>query len=204
MRTLLFAFGFAASIHASPNILFIVSDDQRPDTIHALGNAVIETPNLDRLVTHGTSFTRAYAGYPICHVSRAQILTGTHAFKALSKYPGSGNDPKLATLARTLQKSGYHTCYTGKWHNDGHPMQRGYTTRAGFIPAAGEKASPSRKWMTGAIRSTVIAAGPSKMIKTRPRSSKASVCNPTTAVTSPMEPFARFKTRRRTGRGSCM
>ncbi|MDP1586377.1 MAG: sulfatase-like hydrolase/transferase [Prosthecobacter sp.] len=129
----------AVSARSAPNILFIVSDDQRPDTIHALGNKVIETPHLDRLVSRGTSFTRAYAGYPICHASRAQILTGTHIFRAYPKYPGGAIDPKLATLAGTLQKSGYHTCYTGKWHNDGHPMQRGYTTTSGLYSSGGGK-----------------------------------------------------------------
>lgn len=136
---LLLTLAFSASIHAAPNILFIVSDDQRPDTIRALGNAEIETPTLDRLVARGTSFTRAYAGYPICHVSRAQILTGTHAFKALPKYPGGAIDPQLATLAGTFQKAGYHTCYTGKWHNDGQPMQRGYSTTSGLYSSGGGK-----------------------------------------------------------------
>lgn len=138
-RCLLLTLAFSASIHATPNILFIVSDDQRPDTIRALGNAEIETPTLDRLVARGTSFTRAYAGYPICHVSRAQIITGNHAFKALPKYPGGAIDPQLATLAGTFQKAGYHTCYTGKWHNDGHPMQRGYSTTSGLYSSGGGK-----------------------------------------------------------------
>jgi len=139
MRLLLFALFFSTSLRAAPDILLIVADDQRPDTIHALGNAVIDTPNLDRLVSHGTSFSRAYAGYPICHVSRAQILTGTPAFKALPKYPGGAINPQLATLGGTLQKAGYHTCYTGKWHNDGHPQQRGYTTTSGLFSSGGSK-----------------------------------------------------------------
>lgn len=139
MRTLLIILTLGTSLHAAPNILFIVADDQRPDTIHALGNAVIDTPNLDRLVARGTSFSRAYAGYPICHVSRAQILTGTPAFKALPKYPGGAIDPNLATLGGTLQKAGYHTCYTGKWHNDGHPTQRGYSTTSGLYSSGGGK-----------------------------------------------------------------
>ena len=42
-----------------PNVLFILADDQRFDTIHALGNEEIMTPNLDRLVAEGTAFTRA-------------------------------------------------------------------------------------------------------------------------------------------------
>ncbi|MCF7785393.1 MAG: sulfatase-like hydrolase/transferase [Prosthecobacter sp.] len=139
MRPLLFLLTFVTCLHAAPNILFIVADDQRPDTIHALGNGVIDTPNLDRLVARGTTFTRAYAGYPICHVSRAQILTGNLAFKALPKYPGGAIDPSLATLGGTLQKAGYHTCYSGKWHNDGHPKQRGYTTTSGLYSSGGGK-----------------------------------------------------------------
>src|SRR5690349_7790004 len=49
-----------------PNVLLLLSDDQRPDTIHALGNRVIRTPNLDRLVEAGTTFTRAVSPNPLC------------------------------------------------------------------------------------------------------------------------------------------
>jgi arylsulfatase A-like enzyme len=122
-----------------PNLLFIVTDDQRPDTIGALGNSVIRTPNLDRMVSTGVTFNRAYAGYPICHVSRAQILTGCHAFTALPGYPGGKIDPSLATLAGTLEKAGYHTAYSGKWHNDGHPMQRGYAVTGGLYSSGGAR-----------------------------------------------------------------
>lgn len=139
MRLLLIILTLGTRLYAAPNIVLIVADDQRPDTIHALGNEVIQTPNLDRLVARGTSFSRAYAGYPICHVSRAQILTGNPAFRALPKYPGGAIDPQLATLGGTLQQAGYHTCYTGKWHNDGHPKQRGYTTTSALYSSGGGK-----------------------------------------------------------------
>lgn len=122
-----------------PNIVLVVSDDQRPDTIGALGNSHIRTPNLDRLVAQGTTFRRAYAGYPICHVSRAQILTGCQAFRALPDYPGGKIDPALATLAGTLRDAGYHTCYSGKWHNDGHPLQRGYVSVGGLYSSGGAR-----------------------------------------------------------------
>lgn len=129
----------AAPISQRPNILLIVTDDQCPDSIRSLGNAVIETPHLDGLAARGTAFTRAYAGYPICHVSRAQLLTGCCAFKALPQYPGGAIDSSLATLAGTLRAAGYHTCYTGKWHNDGHPTQRGYSTTSGLFSSGGAK-----------------------------------------------------------------
>ena len=68
-----------------PNILFLLSDDQRPDTIGALGNDTIRTPHLDRLVREGTAFTRAVTASPICVSSRAEILTGSTGFHA--EYP---------------------------------------------------------------------------------------------------------------------
>ena len=49
-----------------PNIILLISDDQRSDTIAALGNDTIQTPNLDSLVKLGTSFTRATCGNPLC------------------------------------------------------------------------------------------------------------------------------------------
>ena len=65
------------------NIVFILSDDQAYNTIHALGNKDILTPNLDYLVHHGTAFTRAHImggrQGAICAPSRAMTLTGTYA-----------------------------------------------------------------------------------------------------------------------------
>lgn len=60
----------------SPNILWLCSDQQRWDTIHALGNSYIDTPNLDRLCSEGTALTCAYAQNPVCTPSRASFLSG--------------------------------------------------------------------------------------------------------------------------------
>ncbi|WP_346333286.1 sulfatase-like hydrolase/transferase [Prosthecobacter sp. SYSU 5D2] len=128
-----------AVLSAAPDILFIVTDDQNPETIHALGNERIRTPNLDRLAAGGTAFTRAYAGYPICHVSRAEILTGCTPFRAYMNYPAGPIDPALKTMAQTFQEAGYLTWYSGKWHNDGHPKQRGYTGTRGLYSSGGVK-----------------------------------------------------------------
>src|SRR5688500_10120112 len=64
-----------------PNVVVILADDMRPDCVGALGHPVVKTPHLDRLAREGTAFTRAVAAYPICHVSRAEILTGCTAFR---------------------------------------------------------------------------------------------------------------------------
>ncbi len=126
-----------AAVRRPPNILFLISDDQRPDTISALGNKIIRTPNLDSLVRGGTAFTRAVAAYPICHASRAEILTGTSAFRNGVPYRGPTIDPSLATWAGTFRSAGYHTWFVGKWHNDGQPKQRGYEETRGLFTSGG-------------------------------------------------------------------
>src|SRR3954470_1982037 len=67
-----------------PNVLVLFADDQRADTIAALGNPIIRTPNLDRLVKRGVGFTRAYMqggmNGATCIPSRAMLLSGRNLF----------------------------------------------------------------------------------------------------------------------------
>jgi arylsulfatase A-like enzyme len=109
-----------------PNILLIVSDDQRPDTIRALGNNYIDTPNLDRLVARGATFTRAIAAHPVCIPSRAEILTGATTFSNGSPPFGAAIKPEMAFWGDAMRQAGYVTWYSGKWMNDGSPKTRGY------------------------------------------------------------------------------
>ena len=62
----------------TPNILWICTDQQRYDTIGALGNPYVSTPNIDSLVAEGVAFTHAYCQSPICTPSRASFLTGMY------------------------------------------------------------------------------------------------------------------------------
>ena len=59
-----------------PNILFLFTDQQRHDTIGALGNDIIRTPSLNRLAREGTSFLRCYTPSPVCMSARAALVTG--------------------------------------------------------------------------------------------------------------------------------
>jgi arylsulfatase A-like enzyme len=133
--------------------LFLLSDDQRPDTIAALGNPVIQTPNLDRLARGGTAFMRAVAAYPICYVSRAEILTGVCAFRNQVGYPGNKVDPSLATWAGTLHAAGYHTWFVGKWDTPGAPKTHGFEeTRGLYTSGGGAKAATSPSYVDYAGR----------------------------------------------------
>ena len=100
---------------SKPNILLIFADDQRADTIAALGNPVIKTPNLDSLVNTGFRFDRAYCmgstQGAVCVPSRAMLNSGRSLYRVKSDLEGS------PTLGETLGKAGYATFGTGKWHN---------------------------------------------------------------------------------------
>ena len=135
----LLVFSFGKSATAKPNVLLIVTDDQRPDTIAALGNDVIDTPNLDRLVKRGTTFEQATCANPLCVPSRAEILSGCSSFRNGVRGMGAERiDPKLTLLPTAMASAGYHAWYVGKWMNDGKPLTRGYQeTRALFSSGGG-------------------------------------------------------------------
>ncbi|MBI2302752.1 MAG: sulfatase-like hydrolase/transferase [Armatimonadetes bacterium] len=110
---------------AHPNLLLCIMDDQRADTIHALGNARIATPTLDRLAAAGC-FLRPYTTVPVCTPARGEVLTGRNAFRNGCRWFGEPLLADITLLPQHLAAAGYHTCHIGKWHNDGHPRDRGY------------------------------------------------------------------------------
>lgn len=109
-----------------PNVLLILTDDQRFDTIGALGNPHIHTPHLDQLVHEGFAFAQTFCTTPICTPARAEILTGRQTFANRVPWFGMPIDPGLMLLPQAFQGAGYHTIHVGKWHNDGHPREKGY------------------------------------------------------------------------------
>ncbi|OYW18385.1 MAG: choline-sulfatase, partial [Planctomycetales bacterium 12-60-4] len=129
----------AASSAEHPNVLLIVTDDQRPDTIAALGNPQISTPTLDRLVHAGTTFTRATCAYPLCYPSRAELLTGSVSVVHRGQF---GADQPL--WPRVMRDAGYETWYVGKWHTRGRPADVGYENVDGLYGAGQKPEIPQR------------------------------------------------------------
>ncbi|MDZ7615934.1 MAG: sulfatase-like hydrolase/transferase [Patescibacteria group bacterium] len=126
----------AGSPSGPPNVLFILTDDQRPDTIGALGNPVIKTPRLDSLVRGGTTFLRAISPNPLCVPARAEIMTGTSGLR------GGRIDMRIEgkpLWAEAMRGAGYHTWYVGKWHNDGRPITRGYEQSLALYASGGRR-----------------------------------------------------------------
>ncbi|HEY7161592.1 MAG TPA: sulfatase, partial [Acidobacteriota bacterium] len=124
------------------NVLFIISDDLRPE-LGAYGVSQIKTPNIDRIAARGTRFDNAYAQYPVCNPSRTSFLTGL--------YPSqtgvwNNNDyfrrihPSLITLPEYFKQNGYVTLRSGKifhggiddmqsWTQGGEPTDSAITER---------------------------------------------------------------------------
>jgi arylsulfatase A-like enzyme len=134
LTSLLLNCGFSAGgLQAATrsHVLFLFSDDQRPDAIHALGNRDLKTPNLDRLVREGLAFTRAYcmgsSVGAVCTPSRAMVMTGRTLWRAPLDM---GSFPLLPDV---LRQNGYATFATGKWHNEKNSFARAGFTDAGAI-----------------------------------------------------------------------
>lgn len=99
------------------NIVLLYTDDQRFDSIHALGNPVIETPALDRLVEQGTVFSNSFVTTAICCTSRASLLTGQYARRhGIHDFATPLSSAALAeTFPLQLRAAGYRTGFVGKW-----------------------------------------------------------------------------------------
>ncbi len=116
------------------NVLFILTDDQAPDTVSAFGNKNISTPNIDSLAQQGMQFTHvfnqgAWSG-AVCLPSRQMINTGRHLYNTGLDARGV-NDPTFKathqSFGETFKKSGYDTFQTGKWHLSMNVWRRSFT-----------------------------------------------------------------------------
>lgn len=114
---------FAASEPAKPNLLFIMTDQQRWDALSSAGNMVLETPNLDRLARQAAFFSNAYSPCAVCCPARSSVLTG-HTVEntgmktnELAYYPKEQGLMPMPTFDEILSQKGYHCEYYGKWHS---------------------------------------------------------------------------------------
>jgi len=138
-----------------PNIVLIVADDWAHMDLGIAGHPLLKTPNLDRLAREGVRFTRAFTPNPICTPSRAALLTGQDCWTNGCWFFGMPIKSESRHFAQLLSDAGYETFYTGKWHNDGLPSQRGFTAGkyiGGGGPGPAGHAKPMVKDFGGANR----------------------------------------------------
>lgn len=113
-----------------PNVLWFFTDQQRADTLAALGNPVIRTPNLDRLVRSGVSFTSAYSPSPVCISARCAMIHGQYPHRTGCYENTRMPTDDRPTVMAALTAAGYRTHGIGKCHfsPDSHAL-RGFETR---------------------------------------------------------------------------
>lgn len=99
-----------------PNIVIVLTDQQRWDTLGAHGNPLDLTPTLDAMAAEGTHFASTVTPQPVCAPARASLQTGMYATTAGVHHNGLALDPAIDTIADHLGRAGYRTGYVGKWH----------------------------------------------------------------------------------------
>lgn len=105
-----------------PNIVLIVTDQQRRDTIGAYGSTIAQTPNIDRLAAQGMTFDYAFTPCGLCSPTRSSLLTGVypHTHQVLTNvrlHPVRTQlEPEADILSGGLRQMGYRLGYAGKWH----------------------------------------------------------------------------------------
>ena len=109
-----------------PNIIFILTDDQRWDALGYAGNKIIQTPEMDKLAKEGVYFRNALVSTPICSASRASILTGL--YERTHKYTFQTGDVRSEYMEKSypalMKNAGYYTGFFGKFDVNYAPKEQ--------------------------------------------------------------------------------
>ncbi len=113
---MLFLTGSILEAQERPNVVYVVTDDQRDDQMSVAGHPFLNTPNMDRLAKEGARFKNMFVTTSLCSPSRASFLSGLYANSHgvtdnFTHYPDD-----LPSFPKQLHSEGYRTAYVGKWH----------------------------------------------------------------------------------------
>ncbi len=128
---------------AKPNILLLITDNQRLDTLSVLGRTQCQTPTWDRVAREGAMLDHLRTTSPVCSPARASLFTGlqpqqagmpTIGFDYAEKDDGTGGEKapglKVEPFSQRLRKAGYETLYVGKWHLGEHNVRQWFDATA--------------------------------------------------------------------------
>ena len=127
-----------------PNILFLITDQQRADWLGCYGHPVLKTPNIDRIAAQGMRFENFQVASPVCMPNRATLLTGRYPSLHGLRYNGCVLPENANTFVDLLAGAGYHTAAIGKSHLQpftGHAADQ-QKCRRGRVHAGGLASRP--------------------------------------------------------------
>ena len=126
---LFLGFSSLAQKNKKPNVLYILVDQWRAQSIGYAGDKNVMTPNLDALAGQSMNLTHAVSGMPVCSPHRASFLTGQYPLTHGVFMNDVLLDSNRTSIGKVFKENGYQTGYLGKWHVDGHG-------RSSYIPAS--------------------------------------------------------------------
>ncbi|MFP3896434.1 MAG: sulfatase-like hydrolase/transferase [Anaerolineales bacterium] len=126
-----------AEENARKNILLIVTDQQRRDTLGCYGAPTCRTPHIDGLAEGGVCFDAAYTPTSPCSPARAALFTGLYPHKNHVRVNDDILNPDVPNLATELGDAGYNLGYAGKWHVDGARVPSEYGFQGKDFPGYG-------------------------------------------------------------------
>lgn len=156
-----------AASPSKPNVLFIISDDLTTTVLGSYGSPIARTPNLDRLASQGTRFTRAYCNATYCGPSRASFMSGyyPHATGVLGYTSPRPTIGDRATWSEHFKRAGYHAARISKIYHMGVPggiEEFGDTTKSNDFNGADDPASwterynsPGPEWKAPGVGETL-------------------------------------------------
>ena len=124
---------------STPNILFIMTDQQSAGAMRGAGNPHLRTPNMDALAAAGVRFAHSYCGSPVCGPSRACLLTGRLPHETGVLHNSQPPDPSMPSLGELFQRAGYDT----GWSAAG-------ISRTTARPCGDSSACTAMRWPSGA------------------------------------------------------
>ncbi len=112
-----------------PNVLILMSDEQRFDVLGFMGNPIVRTPNLDALAEEAVIFENAYTPSPVCIPARQCFAVGQYPKTCGVELFGEDLEPNSATFARIFTENNYKTAAAGKLHHLGIDQMQGWSFR---------------------------------------------------------------------------
>ncbi len=131
-----------------PSIVFLLTDDQRWDSLGCMGNPIVQTPHIDRLSAQGVTFTNHFVTTAICVTSRASIFTGQHeSTHGIHEFEKAFSPEAFAnTYPSLLRAAGYRTGFIGKYGLNREPLPadrfdywRGFPRQGRYFPKPGDQ-----------------------------------------------------------------